>query len=193
MARRRNSGTANGSPTNPSRNSPPGSSIRSAVCPRNSTKSKGRAAHEESSSSRRAQACRSSVGLAESEESGDGTSRSTGSPSHLPREIKNSRSSQTFSNESVESTITECVGRKHGVSAYSLLEEADALNTTLDAVAQFCGKPDGVASRGFSPIFLMREIRVVGFTPRSSAAPSAPLIFQPVFCRTIHRLSRSRR
>ncbi len=30
----------------------------------------------------------------------------------------------------------------------------------------------------------MREINVVGFTPNSRAAPSVPLIFQPVFCRT---------
>ena len=45
----------------------------------------------------------------------------------------------------------------------------------------------------FSPIFLIRESNVVGFTPRSSAAPSAPLIFQPVFSSTTSRLSRSSR
>jgi hypothetical protein len=36
----------------------------------------------------------------------------------------------------------------------------------------------------FKPIFSIREIKVVGFSPKSSAAPSTPLIFQPVFCRT---------
>src|ERR1700722_4495888 len=114
MARRRNPGTANGPLTNPSRNSPPGSSIRSPVWPWNSTSSKGRAAHEESSSSRRAQACRRGAVLAESGESGDGTSSSTRSPSpsRLTREMMNSRSSQTFSNKSVESPFTECVSRK---------------------------------------------------------------------------------
>src|SRR5437667_11244046 len=45
----------------------------------------------------------------------------------------------------------------------------------------------------FSPIFFIRESNVVGFTPRSSAAPSAPLIFQLAFSRTAPRFSRSRR
>src|SRR5438552_15826076 len=36
----------------------------------------------------------------------------------------------------------------------------------------------------FSPIFFIRESNVVGFTPRSSAAPSAPLIFQLALSRT---------
>src|SRR5271165_3906022 len=43
------------------------------------------------------------------------------------------------------------------------------------------------------PIFSILEINVVGFTPKSSAAPLTPLIFQPVFCRTTKRFSRSRR
>jgi hypothetical protein len=43
------------------------------------------------------------------------------------------------------------------------------------------------------PIFSMRDIKVVGFTPKSSAAPSTPLILQPAFCRTAKRFSRSRR
>ena len=33
----------------------------------------------------------------------------------------------------------------------------------------------------FKPICAIREIKVEGLTPKSSAAPSAPLIFQPVF------------
>src|SRR5215471_20216004 len=45
----------------------------------------------------------------------------------------------------------------------------------------------------FRPIFPILEINVVGFTPKSSAAPSIPLIFQPVFSRTAKRFSRSRR
>src|SRR5436309_13933355 len=44
----------------------------------------------------------------------------------------------------------------------------------------------------FSPIFFIRESNVVGFTPRSSAAPSAPLIFQLALSRTAARFSRSR-
>jgi len=43
------------------------------------------------------------------------------------------------------------------------------------------------------PIFFMRVTKVVGLTPRSSAAPSAPLIFQFVFSRMTSRFSRSRR
>src|SRR5271166_3824184 len=45
----------------------------------------------------------------------------------------------------------------------------------------------------FRPIFSILEISVVGFTPKSSAAPLTPLIFQPVFRRTTKRFSRSRR
>src|SRR6266496_4415878 len=44
----------------------------------------------------------------------------------------------------------------------------------------------------FSPIFFIRESKVVGFTPKSSAAPSAPLIFQLALSRTAARFSRSR-
>src|SRR6266446_6108153 len=44
----------------------------------------------------------------------------------------------------------------------------------------------------FRPIFFIRESNVVGFTPRSSAAPSAPLIFQPALSRITTRFSRSR-
>ena len=43
------------------------------------------------------------------------------------------------------------------------------------------------------PIFFMRENKVVGLTPKSSAAPSTPLILQPAFCSTAKRFSRSRR
>ena len=43
---------------------------------------------------------------------------------------------------------------------------------TRDAYAPF----DGF----FRPIFAIREIKVEGLTPKSCAAPSAPLIFQPV-------------
>jgi hypothetical protein len=45
----------------------------------------------------------------------------------------------------------------------------------------------------WSPHFFIRVTNVVGFTPRSSAAPSAPLIFQFVLCRAARRFSRSRR
>ena len=44
-----------------------------------------------------------------------------------------------------------------------------------------------------SPHFRMRESKVAGFTPSSSAAPSGPLTFQRVFWRASKRLSRSRR
>src|SRR5215469_13354521 len=54
---------------------------------------------------------------------------------------------------------------------------------TRDAYAPF----DGF----FRPIFAIREIKVEGLTPKSCAAPSAPLIFQPVFRRTARRFSRS--
>jgi hypothetical protein len=43
------------------------------------------------------------------------------------------------------------------------------------------------------PIFSIREIKVVGFSPKSSAAPSTPLIFQLAFRKTTKRFSRSRR
>ena len=43
------------------------------------------------------------------------------------------------------------------------------------------------------PIFSIRELRVVGFIPKSSAAPSIPLIFQLAFWRTAKMFSRSRR
>src|SRR6267378_6418412 len=52
---------------------------------------------------------------------------------------------------------------------------------------------DLIQAGRLSPIFFTRESKVVGFTPKSSAAPSAPLIFQSVFCRTRRRFSRSRR
>jgi hypothetical protein len=39
--------------------------------------------------------------------------------------------------------------------------------------------------------FSMRDISVVGLTPKSSAAPAAPLIFQPVFQRTWNRFRAS--
>src|SRR5215471_21422755 len=45
----------------------------------------------------------------------------------------------------------------------------------------------------FRPIFPILEINVVGFTPKSSAAPPIPLIFQPVFSRRAKRFSRSGR
>jgi hypothetical protein len=45
----------------------------------------------------------------------------------------------------------------------------------------------------FKPIFSIRELKVVGFTPKSSAAPSTPLIFQLAFVRTAKMFSRSRR
>src|SRR5882672_1224579 len=54
-----------------------------------------------------------------------------------------------------------------------------------------CGLTPTQAGR-FNPIFFIRESNVVGFTPRSSAAPSAPLIFQLAFSRTAPRFSRSR-
>src|ERR1700739_4823359 len=54
--------------------------------------------------------------------------------------------------------------------------------------------PSTIPSSGrIRPMLSIREIKVVGFIPKSSAAPSAPLIFQRVFCRTIKRVSRSRR
>src|SRR2546422_5930893 len=43
------------------------------------------------------------------------------------------------------------------------------------------------------PHFFILEISVVGFTPRSSDAPSGPLIFQLALVRAAKRLSRSRR
>src|SRR5437762_120805 len=43
----------------------------------------------------------------------------------------------------------------------------------------------------FSPHLFIRESKVVGLTPRSSAAPSGPLIFQLAFSRITRRLSRS--
>src|SRR2546425_6406883 len=52
---------------------------------------------------------------------------------------------------------------------------------------------DLIQAGRLSPIFFIRESNVVGFTPRSSAAPSAPLIFQLAFSRTAPRFSRSRR
>ena len=45
----------------------------------------------------------------------------------------------------------------------------------------------------FKPICCIRDIKVLGLTPKSSAAPSTPLIFHPVFCRTATRFSRLRR
>ena len=49
------------------------------------------------------------------------------------------------------------------------------------------------ASLRCNPIFLMRDSKVLGFTPSNSAAPWAPLIFQPVFFSAMRTLSRSRR
>ena len=75
------------------------------------------------------------------------------------------------------------------------------LQVMRSAYLQYCSNnPDPVVSRPsgkymtagqrqlnpiqagrISPIFFIRESNVVGFTPNSSAAPSAPLIFQSVF------------
>jgi hypothetical protein len=45
----------------------------------------------------------------------------------------------------------------------------------------------------FKPSFSIREIKVVGLSPKSSAAPSTPLIFQLVLCKTTKIFSRARR
>lgn len=44
----------------------------------------------------------------------------------------------------------------------------------------------------FRSIFFMRESRVVGLMPMNSAAPSRPLIYQPVRSSTVRRFARSR-
>ena len=52
---------------------------------------------------------------------------------------------------------------------------------------------DGPRSGFFKPHFSILEIKVVGFTPKSSAAPSGPLIFQLAASNASKRLSRSKR
>src|ERR1700757_2062351 len=65
----------------------------------------------------------------------------------------------------------------------------------LPTEKRLCGEvsvPHRYQAGFLKPILAICEIRVVGLIPKSSAAPSVPFIFHPVFCRTIRRLSRLR-
>jgi len=73
------------------------------------------------------------------------------------------------------------LGYCHAISLMKLCRPGGSVFAFPSAPVQLCGVIKGCGSCRFSPIFLIREIKVVGFTPKSSAAPSAPLIFQSVF------------
>src|SRR5271169_4919826 len=72
----------------------------------------------------------------------------------------------------------------HAVSALTQVGPAGQKSHLEDAFLQ---------TGRLKPIFSIRELKLVGFTPKSSAAPSIPLIFQLAFSRTAKMFSRSRR
>ena len=78
-------------------------------------------------------------------------------------------------------------GSRRRVSPRNSLYGASDAGTKYAHCTGSCAPPKG----RLKPIFFTRAINVDAFTPKSSAAPSMPFIFQPVFRRIARRFSRS--
>jgi hypothetical protein len=93
----------------------------------------------------------------------------------IPLEVKTARNSSL----ATTGACTRCVkGRDRTVRVAN-----NRLHNRLSFRYSFSSVPRG----SFKPSFSMRETSVVGFSPNTSAAPSMPLIFQPVFRKTARR------